>query len=101
MLTGFISIALANRDLVAVLTGDPSVGQLLLEKPDWGATVQRQLDLLAGPEPGARGRIRASIVMSGISGAIGVDYTGAEQNELADELIAAGRRTLGLRLPRN
>lgn len=104
MLTAFAEVAVANRDLIPVLTGDPSVAELLRIRHDWGAIVRRQLDLLAGVEPGMGGQVKAAVVMSGVSAAVGLDYDGAERDgfddELRDQIVAAGRRTLGLRSPR-
>ncbi len=102
MLTGFVALAVAHRDLIPVLTGDPGVGDFLRNRPDWGSVVQRQLELLAGVEPGMGGQVRAAVVMAGIAAAVGVDYPEAEADltRLRDELITAGRRTLGLRSPR-
>lgn len=100
MLTGFAALAVSNRDLVPVLTGDPSVGELLRNRAGWAAIVGRQMKLLADAEPGFGGQVKAAIVMSGISGAVGLEYEGNTDDELRDQLIAAGRRTLGLRAPR-
>jgi len=99
MLSGFAALAVSNRTLFPVLTGDPSVGELLRARQDWGAIVARQMELLAGAEPGMAGQVRAAIVMSGISAAVGVEYDGTA-DELLEQLVTAGRRTLGLRPPR-
>ncbi|MDF2585647.1 MAG: transcriptional regulator, TetR family, partial [Mycobacterium sp.] len=56
-------------------------------------------DMLAAAEPGTAGQVRAAIVMSGISAAVGIGYE-ADEQELLQELITAGRRTLGIRPPR-
>ena len=100
MLSGFAAFAVANRTLIPVLTGDPSVGELLRTRPAWGAIVARQMDLFAGVEPGLGGQVKAAIVMAGISAAVGVDYRDGDADRLRDELVTAGRRTLGLRSPR-
>lgn len=99
MLSGFAALAVANRTLFPVLTGDPSVGELIRSRSDWGAIVARQMELLAGPEPGMAGEVRAAIVMSGISAAVGIEYAGTDA-DLLEQLVTAGRRTLGLRSPR-
>lgn len=96
MLCGFAALAVSNRTLFPVLTGDPSVGELLRVRQDWGTIVAREMELLAGAEPGGAGEVRAAIVMSGVSAAVGVDYQGTEE-ELLEQLVTAGRRTLGLR----
>jgi AcrR family transcriptional regulator len=100
MLTGFAALAVSNRNLVPVLTGDPSVGELLRNRAGWAAIVGRQMKLLADAEQGIGGQVKAAIIMSGISGAVGLEYEGHSDDELRDQLIAAGRRTLGLRAPR-
>ncbi|MGE2728003.1 TetR/AcrR family transcriptional regulator [Mycolicibacterium vaccae] len=101
MLTGFTALAVANRELIPVLTGDPSVGELLRNHPEWAAAVRRQIELLAGVEPGLGGQVKAAVVLAGISAAVGVDYPdGADPARLRQELLTAGRRTLGLRSPR-
>lgn len=102
MLTGFAALAIANRELIPVLTGDPGVGDFLRRRPSWSAIVARQMELLAGVEPGLGGQVRAAIVMAGISAAVGVDYPdgGDDPSRLRDALVTAGRRTLGLRSPR-
>ncbi|MGE2836795.1 TetR/AcrR family transcriptional regulator [Mycobacterium sp. SMC-4] len=102
MLSGFAALAVANRTLIPILTGDPSVGELLRTRPAWGAIVAQQMELLTRVEPGMGGQVRAAIVMAGISAAVGVDYPdgGDDPTRLRDELITAGRRTLGLRSPR-
>lgn len=100
MLTGYAGLAVSHRDLLPVLTGDPSVAELLRTRPEWGEVVRRQADLFAAPTPGDGGRVRAALVMSGIAAAVGVPYEDIRDNELRDELVSAGRRTLGLRPPR-
>lgn len=101
MLTGYAELAVAHRSLLPVLTGDPSVAELLRTRPEWGAVVGRQTDLLAAAEPGAGGQVRAALVMSGIAAAVGGDYDGLSDDRLQAHLISAGRRTLGLRAPRH
>ncbi|MFA5710707.1 MULTISPECIES: TetR/AcrR family transcriptional regulator [Mycolicibacterium] len=102
MLTGFAALAVTRRTLIPVLTGDPGVADFLRGRPDWSALVQRQLALLADVEPGLGGQVKAAVVMAGISAAVGVDYpeAGDDLARVQDELVTAGRRTLGLRAPR-
>ncbi|MGU3502162.1 TetR/AcrR family transcriptional regulator [Mycobacterium sp. C31M] len=103
-LTGFAGLAVANRELIPVLTGDPGVTEFLRSRPAWGAVVQRQMSLLSGVEPGMGGQIKAAMVMTGISAAVGLPYDGAGDDDfpkrLREELVCAGRRTLGLRATR-
>lgn len=97
MLVGYATLAASRRDLISVLSGDPQVVALLRTRPEWGATVQRQLQLLADAEPGIGGRVKAAIVMSGFAAAARADFGDLDDTALRDQLIAAGRRTLGLR----
>lgn len=104
VLRGYAALAASNRELIPLLTGDPSVVALLRTRPEWGAVVRRQMALLADVEPGLGGQVKAALVMSGIASAAGVDYRDGSgevaEDVLCDQLIAAGRRTLGLRAPR-
>ncbi|OBF13717.1 TetR/AcrR family transcriptional regulator [Mycobacterium sp. ACS4331] len=99
MLVGYATLAAARRDLLPLLTGDPGVHALLRIRSDWGDLVERQMALFADVEPGLGGQVKAALVMSGIASAAGVDIRDADEAALRDELIAAGRRTLGLRAP--
>ena len=99
MLCGYAGIAASNRELLPLLTGDPGVVALLRTRAEWAAVVKRQMALLAAVEPGLGGQVRAALVMSGIASAAGVDYGDVDEAALRDQLIAAGRRTLGLRVP--
>ncbi|CDP86710.1 MULTISPECIES: TetR/AcrR family transcriptional regulator [Mycolicibacterium] len=101
MLTGYISLAVAHRDLFPIFTGDPGVAELLRRQPQSATLVKRQADLLAGAEPGVSGQVRAALVMAGISAAVGVDFDGIDDRKLVDELVTATRRTLNLRSPRH
>ncbi|GFM19404.1 MULTISPECIES: TetR/AcrR family transcriptional regulator [Mycobacteriaceae] len=96
MLRGFVALAVANRTLIPVLTGDAAVGEVLRSRQDWAAIVARQMQLLAGAQSGMAGEVGAAIVMSGISSAVGLDYAGTDE-QMLEHLISAGRRTLGLR----
>lgn len=100
LLVGYAALAVRHRQVFPLLTGDPVVGEMLRARPHWGALVDRQLALCAGVEPGLGGQVKAALVMSGIAAAAGVDYDDADEEALRSELIAAGRRTLGLRGPR-
>lgn len=99
MLVGYAELAVSNRELISVFTGDPGVAALLRTRPEWSDVVMRQMRLFAGVEPGVGGQVKAALVMSGIASAAGVDYGDVDEATLRDELVAAGRRTLGLRSP--
>ncbi len=99
MLVGYAELAASNRDLISLFTGDPGVAALLRTRPEWSGIVARQMALLADVEPGLGGQVKAALVMSGIASAAGVDYGDIDEATLRDHLIAAGRRTLGLRAP--
>ncbi|GAT08975.1 TetR family transcriptional regulator [Mycolicibacterium novocastrense] len=101
LLRGYAALAAANRELIPLFTGDPGVVALLRTRPDWAAVVDRQMRLLADVEPGLAGQVKAALVMSGIASAAGLDYGAIDEETLRDQLIAAGRRTLGLRAPQS
>ncbi|ANI37342.1 TetR family transcriptional regulator [Mycolicibacterium vaccae ATCC 25954] len=104
MLTGYAALAARNRDLISVLSGDPLVLELLNAKAEWRAIVVRQMRLFADVEPGVGGQIKAMILLSGFAGAARAEYSQfdgpLDEAAFRDQLIAAGRRTLGLRAPR-
>ena len=104
MLTGYAALAARNRDLVSVLSGDPLVLQLLNGKPEWRSIVMRQMRLFADVEPGVGGQIKAMILLSGFAGAARAEDSQfdppLDEAAFRDQLIAAGRRTLGLRAPK-
>jgi AcrR family transcriptional regulator len=97
MLVGYATLAASHRELLSVFTGDPGVVALLRTRAEWSALVERQMALLAGVEPGLGGQVKAAVVMSGIASAAGIDYGDVDEAALREQLIAAGRRTLGLR----
>ncbi|BCI51409.1 TetR family transcriptional regulator [Mycolicibacterium litorale] len=99
LLSGYAALAASHRELIPLLTGDPGVVALLRIRTDWGAVVERQLAVFAAVEPGLGGQVKAALVMSGIASAAGVDYGDVDEAALCDQLIAAGRRALGLRSP--
>lgn len=100
MLSGYADLAVRNRGLVAVLAADPSVATALQQHHDWGDLIGRQLRLLADVEPGPAGEIQAVMVFAGMAGAVGPMWVQLDDRALAAHLMAAGRRTLGLRTPR-
>ncbi|WP_422742404.1 TetR/AcrR family transcriptional regulator [Mycobacterium sp. WMMD1722] len=99
LLAGYAALAASRRELIPLLTGDPGVAALLRDREDWAAVVARQMAVFAAVEPGLGGQVKAALVMSGIASAAGVDYGDVDEHQLRDALIAAGRRTLGLRAP--
>ncbi len=99
MLVGYASLAASQREVLSLLSGDPGVHALLRTRTEWAAVVERQMALFADVEPGLGGQVKAALVMSGIASAAGVDFGDVGEAALRDELIAAGRRTLGLRAP--
>ncbi|MDG4667374.1 TetR family transcriptional regulator [Mycobacterium sp. 236(2023)] len=100
MLVSYAALAASNRKLISVLSGDPHVAELVRTKPPWSATVTRQMRLLADVEPGIGGQVNAAIVMSGFAGAARGEFAVLDDEALHDQMISAGRRTLGLRAPR-
>ena len=100
MLSGYASLAVRNRALVAVLAADPSVATALQERPEWRDLIRRQLALLADVDPGPVGEVKASMVYAGMPGAAGPASSNLDDDVLRDVLVEVGRRTLGLRTPR-
>jgi AcrR family transcriptional regulator len=97
MLRGYAELAVANRALVSVLACDPSVTTLLRGQPHWTDLINRQLALLAGPEPNPGGLIKATVALAGISSAVGPAWITVDDHDLLRHLIDTGRRTLGLK----
>jgi len=97
MLLGYAELAVANRALVSVLACDPSVTTLLRDQPHWSELINRQLALLAGDVRGAGGLIKATVVLAGISSAVGPTWIAVGDDDLLWHLVDTGRRTLGLR----
>lgn len=100
MLSGYASLAVRNRGLVAVLAADPGVAAALNDRPEWRDLVVRQLTLLADVDPGPRGAVKAAMVFAGMAGAAGPVGVDLDDDTLRRYLVDAGRRTLGLRPPR-
>ncbi len=100
MLRGYAELAVANRALVSVLACDPSVTTLLRGQPHWADLISSQLTLLAGDEQDAGGLIKATVVLAGISSAVGPAWITVADDDLLRHLVDTGRRTLGLRSPR-
>jgi AcrR family transcriptional regulator len=97
MLRGYAELAVANRALVSVLACDPSVTTLLRRQPHWAEMINRQLALLAGDEDAPGGLIKATVVLAGISSAVGPAWIAVDDDDLLGHLVETGRRTLGLR----
>jgi AcrR family transcriptional regulator len=100
MLSGYASLAVRNRGLVAVLAADPSVAAVLTERAEWGELITRQLALLADVDPGSAGEVKAAMVFAGMAAAAGSAGAELTDDVLRHHLVDAGRRTLGLRAPR-
>jgi len=100
MLSGYAALAVRNRGLVAVLAADPGVAGVLIQRPEWGELIRRQLALLADVDPGPAGEVKAAMVFAGMAGAAGPARANLDDDALREHLVEAGRRTLGLRAPR-
>jgi len=100
MLTGYATLAVRNRGLVAVLAADPSVATALSERAEWGDLINRQLALLADVDPGPGGEVKAAMVFAGMAGVVGPAWGRFADDTLQEHLADAGRRMLGLRTSR-
>lgn len=101
LLTGFVGIVVRNHDLMSVLAGDPGVVEMMRSNSELSDLIDRQIQLLADVEPGPGGRIKAAVVTGGIARAIGPRTLELDEDTIRHHLIETGRRTLGLRAPRN
>lgn len=99
MLTGYARIAVENPVLISVLAADPGVHSVLRARPDWTDMIARQLALLADVDEGPQGMIRARFVFAGIAGSA-AQRGKVDPEWLQRQLVESGRRTLGLRAPR-
>lgn len=99
MLTGFAQLAVDNR-VVAVLAADPAVGEMLRTRREWDELIERQMRLLADVEPGPAGMVKAAVVLAGMAGASGPTFVNLDRDALREHLVDAGRKALGLRVPR-
>jgi AcrR family transcriptional regulator len=100
MMSGYAALAVRNRGLVAILAADPGVAAALHERPEWRDLIERQLTLLADVDPGPSGEVRAAMVFAGMAGAVSPALGNLDDDALREHLVDAGRRTLGLRMPR-
>jgi len=100
MLTGYADLAVRNPALMSVLAGDPGVVDLL-RAGEVGGLIDRQIKLLADLEPGPGGMVKAAMVLAGIAGAAGPRLLRLDDDTFRRHLVEGGRRTLGLRAPRN
>ncbi|KAA0108393.1 TetR/AcrR family transcriptional regulator [Mycolicibacterium sp. P1-5] len=99
MLNGYARLAVENPMLVSVLAADPSVHTVLKANRDWTHMISRQMTLLADVHPGPGGFMRAQFVFAGIAGSADPKRE-ADDAWLHGQLVDAGRRALGLRMPR-
>ncbi|OBF34978.1 TetR family transcriptional regulator [Mycobacterium sp. ACS1612] len=100
MLTGYATLAVRNRGLVAVLAADRSVATALSERAEWGELISRQVALLADVNSGPGGEVKAAMVFAGMAGAVGPAWGHFDDDALREHLVDAARRTLGMRTPR-
>ncbi|WP_208300614.1 TetR/AcrR family transcriptional regulator [Mycobacterium sp. DL592] len=99
MLTGYARVAVDNPMLVAVLANDPGVHSVVKSNRTWTDVIARQLALFADLDPGPEGLMRARFTYAGLAGSADPRRRGDRQ-WLQQQLVEAGRRTLGLRTPR-
>jgi len=99
MICGFVQLAVDNR-VVSVLATDPSVAQMLHARREWDELIERQMALLSAVNPGPAGPVKAAVALAGIAGASGPTLLDLDRQVLREQLIDAGRRVLGLRIPR-
>lgn len=101
MLTGLVDLALRHRALTPILAADQAIVHLFRTQGRYAELVDQPLALLAGSAPEPTGRINAALALSGIANAVGGALLADLNNDtLRPHLLAAARRTLGLRTPR-
>jgi len=100
MLSGYADVVARNRSVAAVLTSDPSVRGVLRDQPEWSDVIERQMALLAEPEPGPAGIIKATAILTGLAGAAAGAAADIDEDSLRRQFLDIGRRVLGLRTPR-
>jgi AcrR family transcriptional regulator len=100
MLTGFVDIVVSNQGIMGLLAGDPGVSELLRSDPQRAELINRQIKLLTEVDTGPGAGVKAAVVMSGIGGALRRRTFDLDDEALRQQLVAAGRRILGLRAPR-
>lgn len=99
MIIGLADVVTRNRALAAVTTFDPSVGTVLRGHSEWNALIERQLSLLAAGSLGDSKELSATFVMTGMAGAATAAPADLENDTLRKQLVAIGKRTLGLSSP--
>ncbi|WP_395311047.1 helix-turn-helix domain-containing protein [Mycobacterium sp. AMU20-3851] len=100
MITGYAALAADNRATVSMLRGDPAVLEFIRSRPRWSGLINRQMTLLAAAHPGPGGRVRAAMVLSGMSAAADPAVQNPPGIDLRHELAEGARHTLGLRIPK-
>ena len=96
MVEGYAGVVGRNRLLTAVSVSDPSVRSALRSQPEWDELIDRQLALLGGTGSDVSGGINAAVVMTGLAGAAATAPSDLADDLLCAELVAVGRRILGL-----
>lgn len=99
MISGYAELAADNRAMVSILRGDPAVLEFIRGQPQWSGLVNRQMTLLAAAHPGPGGRVRAAMVLAGMSAAADPAVQNPPGIDLSAELAQAARQLLGLRTP--
>jgi AcrR family transcriptional regulator len=99
MVTGYAGVVARNRALAAVTTFDPSVGTVLRSQSEWNAVIDRQLALLAAGSRDDTKDVSATFVMTGLAGAASGAPKHLDDDTLRSQLVAIGKRTLGLSSP--
>ncbi|MET7330351.1 helix-turn-helix domain-containing protein [Nonomuraea sp. NPDC005650] len=100
LLTGYATLAVEHRAMVAVLATDPGAIDLLRGQPETRDLINRQLAILADVTPGPAGYVNATVVLAGIAAAASPALVEVDDDALLQHLVEAGRRALGLRAPR-
>jgi hypothetical protein len=100
LVQGFARVVARNRSLPAVMVFDPDVHRILQLQPDWRNLIARQLAILTQLNSGPTGIVKATALLTGLSGAATGAPLDIDEDALTQELCEIGRRIIGLRSAR-
>jgi len=97
-LTGLIDLAVKERQLVAIIGGDPSVTRVLEQHSTFQEVTGQVSTILLGPDPDAHRRVAVSVFGAGLSLATASpELADLDDETLRRELLRCARALLGRR----
>ncbi|XVQ11465.1 TetR/AcrR family transcriptional regulator [Spirillospora sp. CA-255316] len=102
VLSGVVDLVVRHRRLTAVIRTDPTVSNLIRERPALRALEERVDRIIAGPDPDTETLVSAAMVSSALL-AVGMDprLDALDDDTLRRHLLGMARRLLRLRPPRS